>query len=399
MPKKKNNALRKQPYNFPDESLGSMCANILASQSFALSVRGTDFEPIYVNDSCLELFGETREQWLEDDWERRYQPGQICILYDEAIPAVLRGGKWQGEFGITTPKGEKKQVRTDWDAIVDDQGELICFYGIYTDITEFNELKEKLKRQNKYLNEIIDAFPDPLVVKNQDHQWLLVNQEFCKLLGKNREELLGKNDSNFLTEEETKSVWALDDEVFNTGQEIINEETVVDANGIMRILSSKRVPVTGIDNTSMILAVGRDITTERELQSSIAESYMKLGTSLTALGHDLSRIQDDIADSVSKTGAINALFKKSNTEFASLLKQAELTTSIPSPKKESTPYLSSREYQVFLLLVQGKRIKEIADHLGINPNTASTYRTRVMKKLKISSMADLIQYAIRLGVV
>ncbi len=383
----------------PDESLGSMCASILASQGFALSVRGKEFEPIYVNDACLKLFGETRDEWMKDDWEKRYQPGQADRLYNDAIPTVLQGGKWRGEFGIVTPKGEKKQVLSDWDAVYDDDGGLVCFYGIYTDITSLKILKEKLRQQNQYLNEIIDALPDPLIIKNKDHQWLVVNRAFCQLLGKKRDELIGKNDIDFLSEDLVSSAWALDDEALQSGKEVVSEEIINGADGKPRLLSTKRVPVKGIDGNDSLIGVGRDITKERELQSAIAESYLKLGSSLSVLANDLNRIQGDIVDSVSKSGAINVLFEQCNTNFSKFIKQSELRLTDRGENSIPNAHLSSREYQVFLLLIQGKRIKDIADNLGITPNTASTYRSRVMKKLNISSVAEMIQYAMSIGLV
>jgi len=391
--------VKRQTQNMPDESLGSMCASILASQGFALSVRGKEFEPIYVNDACLKLFGETRDEWMKDDWEKRYQPGQADRLYNDAIPTVLQGGKWRGEFGIVTPKGEKKQVLSDWDAVYDDDGGLVCFYGIYTDITSLKILKEKLKQQNQYLNEIIDALPDPLIIKNKDHQWLVVNRAFCQLLGKKRDELIGKNDIDFLSEDLVSSAWALDDEALQSGKEVVSEEIINGADGKPRLLSTKRVPVKGIDGNDSLIGVGRDITKERELQSAIAESYLKLGSSLSVLANDLNRIQGDIVDSVSKSGAINVLFEQCNTNFSKFIKQSELRLTDRDENSIPNAHLSSREYQVFLLLIQGKRIKDIADNLGITPNTASTYRSRVMKKLNISSVAEMIQYAMSIGLV
>ncbi|MGV6827996.1 MAG: response regulator [Flavobacteriales bacterium] len=52
--------------------------------------------------------------------------------------------------------------------------------------------------------------------------------------------------------------------------------------------------------------------------------------------------------------------------------------------------LSSREIEVLNLLSRGKRNKEIAETLHINEKTVSTYKTRLLKKLKVDNLADLI---------
>ena len=57
--------------------------------------------------------------------------------------------------------------------------------------------------------------------------------------------------------------------------------------------------------------------------------------------------------------------------------------------------LSSREFQVFSLLVEGIRAKEIAARLSLSPKTVDTYRSSLMRKLDIHDVAGLVKFAIR----
>jgi two-component system invasion response regulator UvrY len=57
--------------------------------------------------------------------------------------------------------------------------------------------------------------------------------------------------------------------------------------------------------------------------------------------------------------------------------------------------LSDREYRVMWLIASGKSITHIAEELSLSPNTVSTYRIRILKKLKLESNADLVRYAIK----
>lgn len=56
--------------------------------------------------------------------------------------------------------------------------------------------------------------------------------------------------------------------------------------------------------------------------------------------------------------------------------------------------LSGRESQVLIQLASGKTLKAIAKDLDLSPKTASTYKTRVMQKLKLASDAELVRYAV-----
>jgi DNA-binding NarL/FixJ family response regulator len=57
--------------------------------------------------------------------------------------------------------------------------------------------------------------------------------------------------------------------------------------------------------------------------------------------------------------------------------------------------LSSREYQVFSLLIDGIRAKEIAARLDLSPKTVDTYRASLMRKLDIYDVAGLVKFAIQ----
>jgi two-component system invasion response regulator UvrY len=56
--------------------------------------------------------------------------------------------------------------------------------------------------------------------------------------------------------------------------------------------------------------------------------------------------------------------------------------------------LSEREYQVMIRIGQGKSLKFIAEELFISLKTVSTYRTRIMEKMKMTTNAEIIRYCI-----
>jgi two-component system response regulator EvgA len=61
--------------------------------------------------------------------------------------------------------------------------------------------------------------------------------------------------------------------------------------------------------------------------------------------------------------------------------------------------LTARELDVFRLLAQGRRAKEIGVELGISAKTVETYRARIMLKLNAGNLVDLVKAAIRAGVI
>lgn len=61
--------------------------------------------------------------------------------------------------------------------------------------------------------------------------------------------------------------------------------------------------------------------------------------------------------------------------------------------------LSEREFQVFLRLAKGETIGHMADSMALSVKTVSTYRTRVMEKMKLATNSDLTYYALKNGLI
>lgn len=64
--------------------------------------------------------------------------------------------------------------------------------------------------------------------------------------------------------------------------------------------------------------------------------------------------------------------------------------------EQSLPHgeLSSRELEVFRLLVEGQSLNEIAQRLHLSNKTISTYKTRIMLKMDFDNLAELFRYAV-----
>lgn len=70
----------------------------------------------------------------------------------------------------------------------------------------------------------------------------------------------------------------------------------------------------------------------------------------------------------------------------------DVTSTAPRPPHSQ---LSDRELEIFRLLISGKGVNEIAAQLVISNKTVSTHKLRMLEKMKLSSMADLMRYAMQ----
>lgn len=77
-------------------------------------------------------------------------------------------------------------------------------------------------------------------------------------------------------------------------------------------------------------------------------------------------------------------------QVAELLADHVETNTLEIPHK----FLSDREFEVFNLLASGKTVGQIADELNLSVKTISTYRTRILEKMGMTTNAELTRYAL-----
>jgi DNA-binding NarL/FixJ family response regulator len=124
--------------------------------------------------------------------------------------------------------------------------------------------------------------------------------------------------------------------------------------------------------------------------------------------------EDQYAMRVLRAGAYGYLTKESAPEeLISAIRTVSLGRKYISPSvaeklvfnldknAEKRPHdkLSDREYQVMHMIASGKTVKEISEDLSLSVKTISTYRARILEKMKMKNIAELIRYAIKNGLV
>ncbi len=85
----------------------------------------------------------------------------------------------------------------------------------------------------------------------------------------------------------------------------------------------------------------------------------------------------------------------SGAAFSSTTASASGTHAEKAPHERLTP----REYQVFVLLIQGSTVSEIAAELNLTAGTVSGHLMKVKEKLSAASVPEIMRYAHRMGLI
>lgn len=155
---------------------------------------------------------------------------------------------------------------------------LVAFTGAVILITNYlAHIQEELKRSKEFLQQVIDTIADPIFVKNEKHQWVVLNEAYCRLIGYPDSLLIEKSEFDFFPKHEAEIFREQDELVFATQKPQENEEEFTDAYGQTHLIATKRSLHKDAAGNFFLVGVIRDITQrklmEEELKRTAAELF------------------------------------------------------------------------------------------------------------------------------
>ena len=125
-------------------------------------------------------------------------------------------------------------------------------------------------------------------------------------------------------------------------------------------------------------------------------AYLRTALAAGASGYVLKKSVD--ADLLSAIRAVQRGHRYVDSELASqLLDQVIGSQGNAATGTDQSKILSDRELQVLTLVAEGFSSREIADRIYVSTKTVETYRARFAEKLGLKTRADVVRYALDLG--
>ncbi len=169
--------------------------------------------------------------------------------------------------------------------------------------------------------DIVDTLASPIFIKNDRHEWIIVNQAFCDFIGKCKEDLIGKSDYDFFPKEEADVFWQMDSEVFKTGEPNINEEIFTDSQGVHHAIITHKMLLADDEYGNTLCGVITDVTQLKDAQRELDKINSQLARKVEERTHELNLVNEKLrtlAYQDSITGLMNrtAIYKKAEQYIA-----------------------------------------------------------------------------------
>lgn len=221
-------------------------------------------------------------------------PADLARLLTATDQQALKQGNARSELKIPTRRGnrfwqeEKRLIR-----ITGIDHPLIL--GYHSDITERRKVEQELDNQKVFAQQILDASPNLIFVKDWDGHFVLINQAMAGFYGKTKEQLLAQNlAEDHENDPALSSYLEVDRQVITTMVPRQSEDVMIDGVGQKHFFIMTKVPLVRSDGTVNVLAMATDVTQEVNTRRELEEAKAMAERATKAKDQFLSNMSHEI---------------------------------------------------------------------------------------------------------
>ena len=251
----------------------SCLAAIAENQPGLIWLKDRDGRFLSVNKEFAKSCGVMDPALLTGKSDLEIWPRELALRYIADDARVMETGE---SFTVEEPisdQGEVKWFETFKTPVRDEHGRVIGTTGYSRDVTARKRAEMDLKKSREFLDRVINAIADPVFVKDAQRRFVLVNDALCAMVGRPREELLGRDGDDMFPKEQVEVFRTMDAAVFDTGAENVNEEALSDlATGAVRTIVTRKTLYVDPEGKKLLVGIIRDATARKQAEEALRAS-------------------------------------------------------------------------------------------------------------------------------
>lgn len=170
---------------------------------------------------------------------------------------------------------------------VEVEGEVI-FSSFIRDITEPKRLQSDLDKERTLNTSLLNGLPLMVSLKNKDLQFTFVNDEAARVLGKSKEELLGRQEQEVFEEDWVKDSITLDRAGYD-GQQVPMRERTFTVDGVEEkyVIGRHQFSIDEEEKVSYLLTYGFNVSDLKRAQNQLEEALKTKDEFLATVSHEI----------------------------------------------------------------------------------------------------------------
>jgi phosphoserine phosphatase RsbU/P len=180
-------------------------------------------------------------------------------------------------------------------AIRGPQRQLLYYEGTVEDITHRRQTEEDLRNSEALYHSLVETLPQNIFRKDLQERFTFANQQFCRVLGRKLEDIIGKTDFDFFPRQLAEKYQQDDRAVLETGQPYETVEENQPPGGEKIYVQVVKTPLKGADGKTIGLqGIFWDITQQRLAEEQIRRTNAELARSQEELHTRNVQMEDDL---------------------------------------------------------------------------------------------------------
>jgi PAS domain S-box-containing protein len=160
----------------------------------------------YVNPSFSEVTGYSAKEAIGQNPRILKSGNHPDSFYKDLWDTILSGKTWRGEILNRKKNGQDFWESTSISAIKNDEGDITHFVAVKQDITDQKRAEQAIRESEERLSTILKTTNQRFWLVDNDTNTLDVNDAMCAILGRTKEEIIGRKIHDFMDEENVEKV-------------------------------------------------------------------------------------------------------------------------------------------------------------------------------------------------
>jgi diguanylate cyclase (GGDEF)-like protein/PAS domain S-box-containing protein len=198
--------------------------------------------------------------------------------FQRLFNSACKGEHGHLEFQVTGKHGTQLWLETSAAPLRNADGEITGMLGVTRNITGHKQAETQIRESRQLLDNIVENLPNMIFLKDAaDLRFRMLNHAAEKLLGRDRTEMIGKNDRDFFPPEQA-DFFTRNDRAVLEGDRVLDiaEEAIQTPDGL-RILHTQKIALRDEQGKPLyLLGISEDITERKQHERALRESEEKL---------------------------------------------------------------------------------------------------------------------------
>ena len=231
-----------------------------------------------VPDSCEASYEVWRQVMHPEDRER---------IERTVVEAVRMEAEVNLEWRVRKPDGSDRWLMSRGRPVRDEAGRMIRYVGVVVDVSDRKRAEDEVWRQAALISSLLDSIPDIVFFKNTEGVYLGCNPACVEIVGRPRNEIIGKTDHELFDKETADSFREQDRRMLAKREPLHKEEWGTYPDGRKALLETLKTPYWGPDGELIgVLGISRDVTAQRQAMAALEESEQTAQGTINAIpGH------------------------------------------------------------------------------------------------------------------